>query len=83
MLWKTPLPGQLPPDKELASKGLEAGQGARPEVVPLIESTFPQRVKHERVVDKTHRMYVVKSAHDAMGHRITQPRIYTAVDLRS
>ena len=31
MLWN-PLSGQLPPDKELASKGPEAGQGARPEV---------------------------------------------------
>ena len=32
MLRKTPLSGQLPPDKESASKGPEARRGARPKV---------------------------------------------------
>ena len=32
MLRKTPLAGQLPPDKELASEGPEARRGAKPEV---------------------------------------------------
>ena len=54
----------------------------RPGRTWLIGFTFPQRAKHEGVVDKTHRI-MMKSAHDAMGHRITQPRIYLAVDLRS
>ena len=49
----------------------------------LIEFAFPQRAEHERVVDRTRWMYMMKSAHDAMGHIITQPRMYAAVDLPS
>ena len=44
MLRKTPLSGQLPPDKELASEGPEARRGARPEV-PLRTCLFAAYVK--------------------------------------